>query len=115
MPILIKRVYEDPSNQDGYRILVDRLWPRGIKKDDLPLDEWCKEITPSTQLRREFHARHIDQVEFQERYLAELEGSPDLARIATIAQSGQVTLLIAGRDVQNSHAHVLREAIEAAG
>ena len=72
MNIQCKRVYDPAEQSDGYRILVDRLWPRGIKKTDLALDEWDKEITPSTELRKAFHGEVVDFATFREQYLAEL-------------------------------------------
>ena len=72
MNIQCKRVYDPAEQSDGYRVLVDRLWPRGIKKTDLALDEWDKEITPSTELRKAFHGEVVDFATFREQYLAEL-------------------------------------------
>lgn len=71
MNIQCKRVYDPAEQSDGYRVLVDRLWPRGIKKTDLALDEWDKEITPSTELRKAFHGEVVDFATFREQYLAE--------------------------------------------
>ena len=75
MNIQCKRVYDPAEQSDGYRVLVDRLWPRGIKKTDLALDEWDKEITPSTELRKAFHGEVVDFATFREQYLAELAKS----------------------------------------
>ena len=115
MTIQIKRVYEDPAPSDGYRVLVDRLWPRGMRKDALDMDEWDTDVTPSTQLREQWHHGLIDTATFQERYAAELEGNPGVSELVKHAQLGPVTLLVATRDVATSHAHVLVAAIEKAG
>jgi uncharacterized protein YeaO (DUF488 family) len=94
--------------QDGYRVLVDRLWPRGIKKTDLPLDEWNKTLAPSTALRKELHSEVIDFAHFSERYREELAARQDEgARLAAIAQRGTLTLLYGAKDRQQNHAHVL--------
>lgn len=87
MNIQCKRVYDPAEQSDGYRVLVDRLWPRGIKKTDLALDEWDKEITPSTELRKAFHGEVVDFATFREQYLAELaQHEQEGKRLADIAQ-----------------------------
>lgn len=87
MNIQCKRVYDPAEQSDGYRILVDRLWPRGIKKTDLALDEWDKEITPSTELRKAFHGEVVDFATFREQYLAELaQHEQEGKRLADIAK-----------------------------
>src|SRR5690606_6971843 len=96
--IRIKRVYDEPGDHDGYRVLVDRLWPRGIKKEALKLDLWPKDITPSSALRKWFHA-HTDQwTEFTQRYGVELDAAHETVQ-ALIARSRQqpVTLLYAAK------------------
>lgn len=112
MSVTIKRVYDEPDPDDGHRMLVDRLWPRGVKKEALEMDEWAKDLAPSTQLRKAWHDGDIDAAEFRERYLGELDGNPAVDELRERAAEGPVTLLIAGRDVEGSHAHVI---IEAAG
>lgn len=112
MTIGIKRVYEAPAPDDGWRALVDRLWPRGIKKADLEMDEWAKDVAPSADLRRAWHHGDISDGAFRERYAVELDGNPALAELAEKARTGTVTLLVATRDVATSHAHVLADAIE---
>ena len=86
--IQCKRVYDPQESSDGYRVLVDRLWPRGIKKEALACDEWCKELTPSAELRKAFHGEAIDFAHFSQRYRQELDahretglggGAPDAA------------------------------------
>ncbi len=87
MNIQCKRVYDPAEQSDGYRVLVDRLWPRGIKKTDLALDEWDKEITPSTELRKAFHGEVVDFATFREQYLAELaQHEQEGKRLADIAK-----------------------------
>ncbi len=87
MNIQCKRVYDPAEQSDGYRVLVDRLWPRGIKKTDLALDEWDKEITPSTELRKAFHGEVVDFTTFREQYLAELaQHEQEGKRLADIAK-----------------------------
>ncbi len=75
--IQCKRVYEQATSDDGYRVLVDRLWPRGIKKTDLACDEWCKSLTPSSELRKAFHSETIDFTAFSEAYRKELAQHQD--------------------------------------
>ena len=114
MDIKIKRVYEESAAGDGYRILVDRLWPRGVAKSDLVMDEWGKDIAPSAELRKAWHHGDIDDAEFRSRYAAELDGNPGVVALAKKARTDTVTLLIAAKDVARSHAHVLAKAIEGA-
>lgn len=98
MNIQCKRVYDPAEQSDGYRILVDRLWPRGIKKTDLALDEWDKEITPSTELRKAFHGEVVDFATFREQYLAELaQHEQEGKRLADIAKKQPLTLLYAAK------------------
>lgn len=111
MDIQIKRVYDEASESDGYRVLVDRLWPRGVRKDALPLDEWAKDVTPSTELRKEWHSGAISDEVFGQKYRAELEGNPGVSRLAEIAKQRRLTLLVATRKMDTSHAHVLESAI----
>ena len=99
MNIQCKRVYDPAEQSDGYRVLVDRLWPRGIKKTDLALDEWDKEITPSTELRKAFHGEVVDFATFREQYLAELaQHEQEGKRLADIAKKQPLTLLYVACD-----------------
>lgn len=108
--IATKRVYEAPDPQDGYRVLVDRLWPRGVKKAALKCDEWCKAIAPSDELRKAFHAEAIDFAAFSEAYRRELEASPEAARrLAALSRKQTLTLLYAARDTTQNHAQVLAD------
>jgi uncharacterized protein YeaO (DUF488 family) len=113
MPLRIKRVYERPSPQDGVRILVDRLWPRGLRKDAAALDHWCKDIAPSPELRKWFDHREDRFDEFRDRYRLELKANPSLAEFRRLAGSGKVTLLYAAHDEKLNHAVVLAEYTKA--
>ena len=112
--VVIKGVREDPSPDDGRRVLVDRLWPRGVSRERAALDEWAKDATPSTALRRAFHSGDLDWERFVPAYRAELEEPAAREAVEGLraeALSGRVTLLIAGHDRVRTHARVLREAI----
>lgn len=108
--IQCKRVYDAPSKDDGYRVLVDRLWPRGIKKVDLHYDEWAKDLTPSSELRTELHSETIDFNEFTRRYRAELADHQQTAQaLATRSKTQPLTLLYAAKDTVQNHALVLAD------
>ena len=112
--VVIKGVREDPSPDDGRRVLVDRLWPRGVSRERAALDEWAKDATPSTALRRAFHSGDLDWERFVPAYRAELEEPAAREAVEGLraeALSGRVTLLIAGHDHVRTHARVLREAV----
>ncbi|QCT89995.1 DUF488 domain-containing protein [Escherichia sp. E10V10] len=110
MNIQCKRVYDAAEQGDGYRVLVDRLWPRGIKKTDLALDEWDKTITPSTELRKAFHGEVIDFETFREQYLAELaQHEQEGKRLADIARQQTLTLLYSAKNTTQNHALVLAD------
>ena len=110
MDIQIKRIYENADSSDGKRILVDRLWSRGISKENAHLDLWLKEIAPSTELRKWFHAATPDHWrEFKQRYLEELETNPAVNELQEIALKHKVTLLYSAKDVENNHAIILKE------
>lgn len=110
--ITIKRIYEDVSENDGYRILVDRLWPRGISKQQAGLDEWAKSLAPSTELRKWFGHKEERFKEFAKLYQQELHlQQEDLKRVRKIAKNRQVTLLYAARDPRINHAIVLRNIL----
>ena len=113
--VRIKRVYEVPSPQDGYRVLVDRLWPRGMKREKLKYDYWAKEVTPSKDLRKWFHA-DVDQRwgAFADIYQKELENSDAVQTfINRIKAEPMVTLLYASREPERNHANVLKQYLEA--
>ena len=113
MAIVIRRAYDEPRDDDGLRVLVDRLWPRGLRKDGAAIDAWPKDAAPSTELRHWFH-EHGDFAAFAERYRDELEaGEAGAALAATLAPHEHVTFLTALREVEPSHASVLRDWIAA--
>ncbi len=108
--ILVKRVYEPASKADGARILVDRLWPRGVSKVEAELDAWLKDVAPSTELREWFNHETARWSEFRKRYIAELDKEPDaVAELQAWAKKGRVTLLYAAHDESHNNAVVLRE------
>ncbi|MDN4615760.1 DUF488 family protein [Leifsonia sp. F6_8S_P_1B] len=106
--VRIRRVYDEPEAADGYRVLVDRLWPRGLSKERAQLDLWLKEVAPSTELRRWFHGEHPPFEAFAERYRAELAGNPALEELRAVVHAHPaVTLLVAVHDPDQNHARVL--------
>jgi len=111
--IRTKRIYEEPSEDDGGRVLVDRLWPRGISKEKASLDRWEKDLAPSDDLRRWFGHDPAKWEEFLRRYRAELEGKEEaLARLRREANEGTVTLLYAAKDEEHNNAVALKRYIE---
>lgn len=113
MSIQIKRAYTEPSEEDGYRVLIDRLWPRGVKKEDLQLDEWLKEVAPSDGLRKWFHHEAGKFSEFKERYLHELEDAEEaLTHLLKKAQKGRLTLVYGAKNEEHNQAVILKELLE---
>lgn len=113
MKIVIKRAYDEPAASDGYRVLVDRLWPRGVKKELLGLDEWCKDIAPSSDLRVWFSHDPAKFEEFSARYLTELGASDAPQQLMTRAKGHDtLTLVYAAKDPQVNHARVLEQYLE---
>ena len=111
--IHIKRAYEDKSKDDGYRVLIDRLWPRGISKKDAHFDEWLKELAPSTELRKWFDHKPERFDEFRKRYKKELQGHKDeLDMLRNKAKTGKLTLLFAAKDTEMNNAVVVKEVLE---
>ncbi|HWK99423.1 MAG TPA: DUF488 domain-containing protein [Parapedobacter sp.] len=111
--IKLKRVYETPSREDGYRVLVDRLWPRGQRKDAAQLDEWNKDIAPSSELRKWFDHQPARFDAFATKYREELaEKKADLDRLRDIAKTKLVTLLYAAKDERHNQAVVLKQVLE---
>jgi uncharacterized protein YeaO (DUF488 family) len=109
MDIRIRRAYDPPRRGDGYRVLVDRVWPRGVSRDDLDLDEWRKEIAPSTRLREWFGHDPERWKEFQERYFAELEARQEsLQGLLERARRGRITLVYGAKDPNHNNAVALR-------
>lgn len=112
--VRFRRVYDDPEEDDGQRVLIDRLWPRGLSKAKADLDEWCKDISPSTELRHWFDHRPDRLAQFEERYRAELtdpEHTAALGRLRELAGRGTITLLTASKDLHLSHGNVLVELL----
>lgn len=105
--IRIARVYDDPSPDDGQRILVDRLWPRGFRKDDPRVGTWFKDVAPSKELREWYNHQPERFDQFAARYREELRGSETLDELRKLTKRGVVTLVTATREVQGSHAAVL--------
>ena len=104
-----KRAYEAPAPQDGTRILIDRLWPRGIKKEALAVDQWCKELAPSTALRQWFGHEPARWEEFERRYAAELQShAAQMDALRTLARKGTLTLVYGAHDELHNDAVVLR-------
>ncbi|KDE54972.1 DUF488 domain-containing protein [Methanoculleus sp. MH98A] len=109
----IKRIYKEPSKDDGTRVLVDRIWPRGISKEKASLDRWEKDLAPSSELRRWFGHDPAKWEEFLRRYRAELKGKEEeLARLRQEAGEGTVTLLYAAKDEEHNNAVALKRYIE---
>ncbi len=110
--IQIKRIYDEPTEGDGYRVLVDRLWPRGISKKDARLDEWAKEIAPSPELRKWFDHKEERFQEFERRYREELTAkAEELHRLKALAKRESVTLLYGAKDPAINNAVVLKELL----
>lgn len=110
--IRLKRAHEAASPQDGARILVDRLWPRGVKKADAAIDRWERDLAPSTALRKWFRHDPARWPEFQRRYLEELKAHPDLvAELRGLARKGPLTLVYGARDEEHNDAVVLRDVL----
>jgi len=115
MQITVKRTYEAAEASDGYRVLIDRLWPRGISKEKLALDEWCREVAPSTELRKWFNHEEAKASEFHRRYEVELSGSDAAERLLVRAKaSGKatMTLLFSAKTADLSQAPTLKKYLE---
>ena len=112
MEVLLKRAYEEPARADGFRVLVDRLWPRGKKKADVRLNAWLKEIAPSTELRKWFDHDPTRWLEFCKRYKVELKAPEAKKAIAETVRAAQkysaITLIYAAKDTEHNEAIVLR-------
>ncbi len=110
MSIRIKRVYEQPGHEDGKRILVDRLWPRGLTKEKASVDLWLKDIAPSTELRKWFAHDPSKWTEFKQRYLHELKANSEAVQVLKDElKKGQVTLVYGAKDEEHNDALVLQE------
>lgn len=111
--VRLKRIYEERGPEDGTRVLVDRLWPRGLSKETAQLDRWEKELAPSDELRRWFGHDPDKWPEFRERYLGELgQKREQLAELRQLARRGRLTLLYAAKDEEHNNAVVLKELLE---
>ena len=111
--IQTKRVYEPESSRDGKRFLVERLWPRGVKKENLDINGWLKDVAPSTELRQWFNHDPAKWNEFRKRYRAELRAhQAALTPLITAARRGNVTLLYSARDQEHNNAVVLKDYVE---
>ncbi len=113
MQIWLKRAYEEPGESDGFRILVDRIWPRGVTKEKLQLDAWLKEIAPSAELRKWFGHDPERWDEFKRRYFAELDGrTAPVEELLSKVKQGRVTLIYAAHDEKHNNALALKEYLE---
>lgn len=108
----IKRAYEDPARSDGKRILVDRIWPRGVSKEDAGIDVWLKEVAPSTELRKWFGHDARRWKEFRRRYREELQNNPAFDELIAATRQGKATLVYGARDEQHNQAVVLQERLK---
>lgn len=110
--VKLKRAYEPASQSDGRRILIDRLWPRGVKKTDAKIDVWLKDIPPSTELRKWFGHDPARWQEFQRRYTAEISQHPEqLQHLRDLAREGKITLVFSAHDETHNNAIVVRDAM----
>jgi uncharacterized protein YeaO (DUF488 family) len=116
MPIAVKRVYESVSRSDGARVLVDRLWPRGLRASELVLHEWLRDLAPSNELRKWLHAQPGRWLLFRRRYLKELarpEADKDLQKLYTLAHNRKrLTLLFASKNQKHNNAVVLKDLLD---
>jgi uncharacterized protein YeaO (DUF488 family) len=116
MSISLKRAYEAPSPDDGYRVLVDKLWPRGVSKENAKLDEWKKDIAPSDDLRKQFHDGTLSWGDFRNQYLSELkEYREELRELAGHAAEEKVTLVFGSKDLERNNAVVVKQYLEMLG
>ncbi len=110
--VQVKRAYEAPAQDDGTRILIDRLWPRGVKKEALALDQWDKELAPSTELRQWFGHDPARWAEFQQRYAEELHThAPAFDTLRALARKGRITLVYGAHDEEHNNAVALRDML----
>lgn len=109
----MKRVYEPADKDDGFRVLVDRLWPRGVSKERARLDLWAKDVAPSDELRTAFHHEGMTWPQFTKAYRSEMAANPAVDELrATVAERPVVTLLFGSRDVEHNEAVLLREELQ---
>lgn len=111
--IQIKRVYDKPLKEDGYRILVDRLWPRGLTKEEAHINDWEKSLAPSTELRKWFHHDRELWHEFQKKYITELKKNKHIESFIEKHRNNKtITLLYAAKDTEHNHAQILKTFLE---
>lgn len=112
MPVTIKRAYDSAADSDGKRILVDRLWPRGVKKEDAKIDLWLKEVAPSTELRKWFNHQDERWPEFKQRYRVELKDNPAFVELKELAaKEDKLTLIFSTKDSEKNSAAVLQQLL----
>lgn len=111
--IKIKRAYEAAAASDGKRVLVDRIWPRGVTKEEADIDWWAKDVAPSTELRKWFGHDPEKWPEFRKRYRQELKGNEELKKIGEMAKDGDLTLVYSAKDEEHNQARVLLELLTA--
>lgn len=112
MSVTLKRAYEPPAQSDGERILVDRLWPRGLAKVNAKIDHWLKDVAPSTELRQWFGHDPEKWPEFKKRYRAELRSNTALIELRALSRKGNITLVYAARDQSHNEAVVLKQILD---
>ena len=113
MSIELKRAYDRAAETDGYRVLVDRIWPRGVTKNDLRIDLWLRDLAPSASLRKWFRHDPAKWDEFKKRYAGELEQRSDaLAQLVERARAGRITLVFGAKDTEHNNAVALKEYLE---
>jgi len=112
MVVMLKRAYESPAKTDGKRILVDRLWPRGLTKVKAKIDLWLKDVAPSPELRQWFGHDPEKWLEFKKRYRAELKDNPALSELQALSRQGNITLIYAARDQLHNEAVVLKQILD---
>lgn len=112
MSVMLKRAYESPAKTDGERILVDRLWPRGLAKVKAKIDLWLKDVAPSTELRQWFGHDPEKWSEFKKRYRAELKNNPALSELQALSRQRDITLVFAAKDQLHNEAVVLKDILE---
>ncbi len=116
MAIFVKSAREDAAAEDGYRILIDRLWPRGVSKEALRLDDWAKDVAPSTELRKWFNHEHEKWEEFKRRYFLELDDCPDaIVGLREKVRQGSLTLVFGSHESRFNNAVALKEYLERKG
>ena len=113
MELRTKRIYDEPSRSDGRRILIDRLWPRGVSKENAKIDFWAKSVAPSTELRKWYQHDPEKWPEFRDRYFAELDANPEgLAELRTHLDNEHVTIVFSSKEERLNNASALREYLE---